>query len=255
MSAWLLAAGLALQAAHATSVPAIRTPAPRFEGGVDGPVADQPWWSGLNDPNLDALVREGLAANGDLATVQARADQLRAVSWTTPSAFLPALSFDVARTTLPYDDSGFGSPGGGLNTEAIAGLYAASGGDPDDLFVAGPDIDVYHSASAKLNGRLGVDLFGRNILAWRASVLDAQATQGDSDDLALTVSVLVAEAYWDVVGTRQQMAVVQGQLTAARQLLEIVQLRFERGEATALDVLQQQQSVHSAEGLLSLIHI
>ena len=41
-------------------------------------VADLPWWEVFKDPKLQALIREALAANQDLAIAVARVDEARA---------------------------------------------------------------------------------------------------------------------------------------------------------------------------------
>ena len=68
----------------------------------------------------------------------------------------------------------------------------------------------------------------------------------------MEVSRLVAEAYLDVVMGAERVALVEAQVANSHRLLEAVELRYERGDATALDVLQQRQQEAATAAQLPL---
>ena len=119
--------------------------------------------------------------------------------------------------------------------EMLTGRRAFHGGSP----VALPD--RFYTGSANLSLRYRVSSWGAEYRTLQANRLEAMARRGDSDGVALALLGQVAESYYDAVSAAQQVEVLERQLDVSRQLADLTQLRFERGEATALDVLQQRQ--------------
>lgn len=60
------------------------------------PVDDGAWWSGFDDPALDALVRECLASNRDLMIATARVDEFAAILAGTRSQGLPQVGYGLS---------------------------------------------------------------------------------------------------------------------------------------------------------------
>ena len=60
-------------------------------------LAEMPaWWRGFGDPELDALVQEGLAANHDLRIATARVDEFAARVSTTHAQGLPTVGYGAS---------------------------------------------------------------------------------------------------------------------------------------------------------------
>ncbi|MBT3220746.1 MAG: TolC family protein, partial [Proteobacteria bacterium] len=57
----------------------------------------------------------------------------------------------------------------------------------------------------------------------------------------------IAGAYFDVVAATEQLKIVETQVAANADLLELIELRYENSESTALDVLQQRQQVAASQ--------
>ncbi len=230
------------------------------------PVPTTPWWQALGDPQLERLVEEGLGGNNDVGAAWARVRQAQAGTGSALAPLLPSASFDVSANGQPAAQSAFCQVGaidfGPSAFELIAPLYQLVGdladGQPLDP-AALPELpqteapaafDFCWTGSALFNVGWQVDAFGRGLLAHRAARFDADAARGDRDAQALAVSTQIAEAYLDVVAANHQVEIVQEQLDAQQALLEVIELRFEQGSATALDVLQQRQTVAGTEALL-----
>lgn len=199
--------------------------------GAPAALPTSPWWESFDDPSLSEAIQRGLSANPDLGALAALTRQQQALASQGLAALLPDLSFDVQGQLAPYDSLGFGF---GFSSGAL---------NPDPP-------DVYGTGSAKLNATLLVDLWGRSLSGWRASRLDALAAAGDADATALQMSTLIAGAWLDVATAARQVALVEEQAQVASGLLEVVRLRYQGGAASALDVLQQEQSVAALQAQL-----
>ena len=199
-----------------------------YQGGVAGEVAAAPWWRGIGDPALEAVIDETLGSNYDVHGAWARVEQSRALSRASYAPMLPVVS--------------------------ASGTYGVQ--PPESITATNPTVqlsDNLQSTNISLNATVPLDLFGRSFTAWQGSRYDAMASEGDFDAQVLAVSTLVAEAYFDVVAARQRLALVETQLEASRSLLELVELRYSRGIASGLEVLQQKQSTASTAAQLPLL--
>ncbi len=240
--------------------------------GSDNGLSSAPWWETLDDPLLVDAVQSGLGDNLELHSAWARVVQARALALQAASPLLPSLSFDTTWSTQPLDTFGFQFQASDPSAAGAAGAPStpptgstiptttSTGGTPPTAAPAGAPSsaqgqaeeppELFHTGQGALNARWQLDLFGRNTLAWRASHLEARAGEGDRDAQAIAVTTLIAEAYFDVVVSRQRVAVLEAQRVAQQELLDLLTLRFESGSATGLDVLQQRQVLASTEAAL-----
>ncbi len=97
-----------------------------------------------------------------------------------------------------------------------------------------------------------VDVFARRAREHQGAKLDAEAARLDQEALAITISAEVAEAWFDSINARIEVAVVQEQLETDLKFLELVELRYREGLNSAVDVHQQRQRVASQRALLAL---
>ena len=66
--------------------------APWREGRPDDLAAKGPWWRRFDDPQLDVLAEQAVAANATLAVAAARLAQARAIVSASSAALLPQLN-------------------------------------------------------------------------------------------------------------------------------------------------------------------
>ena len=195
--------------------------------------AQSTWWESLGDEGLMLLISEGLTNNHDLGVAVDRIEQAEALARRSRAAMLPSLSFDGQGTMAPLDGLGF----------QFGGFPA--GGD-----VSGPVPSLYYTGSANLSARYRLTSWGSEYRTLQSRRLQTLASRGDRDGVAVGLVTQIVSAYFDAVSAREQIGIVQGQIEASQRLADATRLRYEGGQATALDGLQQRQQVASAKANL-----
>ncbi|MCP4377776.1 MAG: efflux transporter outer membrane subunit, partial [bacterium] len=90
-----------------------------------------------------------------------------------------------------------------------------------------------------------LDLWGRVRSTSDASALDVLVSAEDLDAAAITLTAEVAQTWYRLLESRQQLKLLDSQIKTSRQVLELAELRFGLGKASVIDVLQQRQQVES----------
>jgi NodT family efflux transporter outer membrane factor (OMF) lipoprotein len=230
---------LALPAAAASDDVLDDLPVPEaYTAGPSEPVSSTAWWREFGDPALEATIDRALAGNFDLEGLRAVQRQSEAAAMATFSPLVPTVSANAQATLAPIDSLGFG-------------FIPPGAGGPEDPSAP----KNYYNGTATLDAQWGLDVFGGNAASWSASRRDAQASRESLDDAARSTVAVVANAYFDVVLAYERVGLVEQQIQTNRELLEVVELRYERGDATALDVLQQKQSLASVEAQLPTVQL
>lgn len=174
------------------------------------------WWQSFGDAELNRLMAIALDENMDMRAALHRVEQSRAGMKIAGASLLPSASAsaDAGRTRT--------NPASGRTTTRTS-----------------------IGAGAGINYEL--DLFGAN----RANVEGAEAryagSQYDRDAVALVVMGDVASTYFNVLNARQRLSIADTNLKNAREVLNIVQARYNAGTVSALDLAQQQASLAASE--------
>lgn len=179
------------------------------------------WWSGLGDPQLDALIAEALRDNPGLGVADARAR----------AAETEAGLADAARG--PVVNAGASVAGARLPTTV---LPAKAGGG--------------HFALAKyadLSFKWGLDLWGGKRAAWQAALGASRAAEVDARAARIELSGNVARAYAQLgyAFTRQDLAA--GELRRAQQSRELTRQRVAAGIDNLIQLKQGDAEVAGAE--------
>ncbi len=212
------------------------TPAATFRNVDPSTTAPRPaaeWWRGFNDPVLDALEARALAQNLDLAQAVARVKQARAGAQAATAALLPAAQADVqpaiARQSLVGANGAFSHfPG----YQRDASLY-----------------DVTAGASWEL------DLFGGLRRQNEAARADYQAAKADAAAARMMVCADVADAYVQLRGDQQRLALALDQTRIDAQLIDLVRLRFRVGQAARREVDSAEASLAQAQATVPALRI
>jgi NodT family efflux transporter outer membrane factor (OMF) lipoprotein len=184
----------------------------REGGGTGAPgAAHEPWWKTFQDPQLDALIREGLASNLELRALAARIEQADALVRRAGARLFPALD---------------------------------AGGEYDWQYDSSRDRDE-EASSLGLDLSWEIDVWGRLRSARRAASLDAAAARWDRVGGRLLLSAAVAETYFEILEQRQQLDLLSRQEEVNETLLELTRLRFGQGQSSIVDVLQQREQLAS----------
>ena len=216
----LLAAGLAACASTTPREPVPPAVPERFSSTGPDSLAGR-WWQSLGDATLNRLVEQALADNLTLKGAYARLAQAEASARRAGAARFPSVDLQgAASRTEQSDDS------------------------PTRRDVT--NLSVGAAASYEL------DLWGRLGSLSAAAALDREASREDLKTAAITLSAQVASVYYQLVEQRAQLRVLAAQLELNEQVLELVTLRFRRGQVKATDVLRQRQLVESTRGEMSL---
>jgi NodT family efflux transporter outer membrane factor (OMF) lipoprotein len=206
---------------------------PAFFDGVDtdGTSVDGPWWSAFEDEDLNTVMAYGLRANFNLRIA---ADRLRAADAAAQAALAPILP------NLAFRFGISGAP-----DEVTAGRTGFLTTDLLD--------DFTYNASGSISADLGLDVSGRYTLGYQAARSDKNASAQDRANAASDVANAIANTWFDIALTQGQQALLVEQLQTSEQILELTELRFERGEGSAVEVLQQRQQLAAARARLPLV--
>jgi multidrug efflux system outer membrane protein len=183
------------------------------------PVADH-WWALYNDPLLDGLVADALAANTDIRTAAARVEAARAVlTGARAPLYLPetTLSGSALRQRVPTIQT---FPGQARERWAYDGGLSLS---------------------------YEVDAFGRVRRGIEAARGDALALEADAQAVRLAVVSDTVRAYLDATTSAARAKVAQDTVDLLDRSIRITAARVEAGRAEKLDLiritaLRQQQA-------------
>jgi outer membrane protein TolC len=70
-----------------------------------------------------------------------------------------------------------------------------------------------------------VDIWGRNRHRARAAELEAEAFEADARSTAISLTSEVTEAWFDVIAQRERIALLEAQLEASTEFLELTKIR------------------------------
>lgn len=177
---------------------------------------DPDWWRGFNAPELNRLMAEAGSGAFDLAAAAARIRQADAQARIAGAALLPQVT-------------------GGLDASR---RQTGAGNRRSTAY------DASLSASYEL------DFWGRNRNTADAAALAAQGTRFDAATVMLTTQASVANTYFDILTTREQLRVQTENLEAARRILTVIRAQVAAGIATGLDLAQQETVVAQQEAQL-----
>lgn len=183
------------------------------------------WWQTFSAPELNSLIREALSDNFSLQGAWARLDQIRASAVKRGSYLYPDLNItsDYIHT---YQKSKIPSM-----TERNTVNYYSLG----------------------LASSYEIDLWGRIRSEKAATELDAAATMEDLNSAAMTLAAEVTMHWLNIISQKMQQKLLEQQLQTNNFFLELIELRYRKSLASALDVFQQRQIVHKVEAAIPMV--
>ena len=195
-----------------------RTLADASLGAPGFPARD--WWTALGDPQLDALISEGLASHPSLEAADARLRQARSQVGGARADQLPNLSVSGGYTGLRLPESMLG--------EETGGHYAGSG-------------------QVAFNFSYGVDLWGGKRATWEAAVDSAHAAAIDAQAARLNLSANITQAYAGLAYAWQLHDVAAEELARSQKALQLTRQRRAAGIDSDLQVRQAESRVPAAQ--------
>lgn len=181
------------------------------------PLVSAAWWDGFDDPLLSSFVSRALAQNLDLAQASAQLAQARAGADAATAALLPAGNID-AQTARAHQ-----------SVETPLGQVLNSA----------PGYDRYgNSYEANLTASWELDVFGGLRRSRQAAMAEYQASQAGVAAARLAVAARTADTYITIRGLQARLAITRRQVQTRQDLLEKVQLLYERGLSPEYEVRQ-----------------
>lgn len=183
---------------------------------AEAPEIDPTWWRNFSSEELNGLIDLALAENNDLQAGVHRIEQSRAALKASGASLLPSA-----------DANG----GAGRNySNPVSGKSR---------------YDTSLRAGAGVSYEL--DLFGRNRAGVDAAAANLMGAEFTQDALALVVMGDVARGYFNVLNLRNRLSIADENLKIARDILQIVQSRYEAGSESALEVARQKSNLATSE--------
>lgn len=173
------------------------------------------WFKSFKNPALDTLITQAYTQNFDIKAALARIDAANAVTKQSRADLLPSLNA-TARTS--------------------------------DGITRGVSDEAVTQVGAQLDWE--VDLFGRLRSLNSADAYLAAATREDAEALHLFLSSDIATAYYDAVAAHRTLDLLKDQEGLDQKFLDLLDLRFQQGVGTNVDVLQQKRQLSDTQSLV-----
>jgi multidrug efflux system outer membrane protein len=213
----MLAAGCSLQPAYERPAAPV---ANAFSGLTDpAPAVDIAWKEFLADPRLQRLVEIALQNNRDLRIAALRVAQVQAQYRIQRATLFPQVNAEVAASSsrLPAGVS----PNGNASTS--------------------------RQDSVGVSAAWELDFFGRLRSLKDAAFQEYLATTHARQAAEILLVSQVADQYLAILAADEELAVTQNTLDAAQAAFKIMQLKFDNGAATELDLRLAQTVVEQAQ--------
>ncbi len=221
-STLLLATGCALHNVNSDIMPAASVQAgyPALEAitgrtETEDIQTGRAWWLELNRPALNALIVQSFKGNQDIAAAVSSIRQARALQVQTRSELFPKVNAEGR-----ISDSREGSD------------------------------DQHSTREIGVTLSWEIDLFDRIDAAARADELETIAREENLNALRLSLSAEIANAYVGAIAASNKLQLLNKQLETDQELLTLIELRYESGVGTIVEVLQQKSQVAESKSLI-----
>lgn len=185
------------------------------------------WWESFDAPELNALIGEALTNSPSIRQAWARLAQAEAIATQAGASRLPSANYAANASTT--------------RQQTTTGFYSGS--------------DSFNSFSLGANAAYEVDLWGRVKSQVEAAALDREASREQLNTAMTTLASQVALRWSAILSQRLQLDVLDRQLESNKTSLELIELRFRKSLASALDVYQQRQTVAGTASAIPLAQL
>ncbi|MEV5023964.1 efflux transporter outer membrane subunit [Sphingobium sp. LMA1-1-1.1] len=184
------------------------------------------WWKAYGDPQLDALVEEGLKGSPDVSAAAARFAQANAAAQQAGAPLLPSIDLDAS--------------GGATKSSYNMGM-------PKEFVPKG----WLGTGRVALNFGFDLDLWGRNRAALAAATSQARAAEIDARQARLALATGVADAYADLARLYDERDIQARALEIRTASQKLVADRRANGLETRGSERQADATVSSAKAQLA----
>ncbi|WP_259740874.1 efflux transporter outer membrane subunit, partial [Pseudomonas poae] len=192
--------------------------------------SNQRWWTQFGSASLNRLIDQARRDSFDVAAAMARVRQAQASAVIAGAPLWPEIKFNL--------------------TASREKLLHGSGNSSLDATENDKTVDDF---GANLTASYELDFWGGRAAARDSALYALRASEFDQATVELTLLSNVADRYAQTLAARQRLQIAELNLTNARNVLNLVQTRFDAGSATALELAQQKSLVASQQRQLPLI--
>lgn len=237
------------------------------------------WWHSFQSDELNRIVDQALDDNLTIAQAVARIQQAGAVARQTTAVQRPQVSYDAdtalsrRRTELGSGESAQDAATRRLSAlNALLGAASGAGGAGSvlsaaealqrgqnavtSLMASSPDtaltVDTDRHALG-LTAGYEVDVWGRLKADEAAALANLEASREDAQTVMHSIAGQVVLTWLDLMEVAQVLEVVHDQLETNTTNLGLIELRYRKGIATALDQYQQRQAVAETQSVIPLL--
>ena len=182
------------------------------------------WWTRFNDPVLNALVKDALAKNQDLAESMAKIESAAAQAGVASSAIWPQVSGEAEAT-------------GALASEKAANMT------PFNLSGMSRSTTTYQGA---LSAAWELDFWGKARNAYTALTDILLSTVVGHEALRLSIAGQVARSYFKMLAYDMQLQTAKRTLRTREEGMRIYTARYRQGDITELDYQRASAEVETA---------
>lgn len=173
------------------------------------------WWEGFGSAELDQLINEALDSSFSIRIALARLEQSRALAVQAGADRRPDLDLRAGASDTWRDADG--------------------------------ETATNRSRSLTLVSNYEIDFWGRAAAEQKSAVLDLEASREELYTTALTLASEITLKWLELISVRQQVELLNKQMETSRTILNLIELRYLKGLASALDIYQQRQSLAEIE--------
>ncbi|MBM9536513.1 efflux transporter outer membrane subunit [Desulfobulbus alkaliphilus] len=173
------------------------------------------WYDSFNDPELSELIAQGLENNLDIRAALSRLEQADALTRQSTARLSPEINLNA-------NTSGRWESGASRRTSSETGLALS----------------------------WEIDAFNRLQSAATADQLLRSAAAHDVETARLTLTASLAATYYRAIAQHAVLALLHQQEQADKELLTLIELRWQKGVGTRIEFLQQQGQLVQTQSLI-----
>ena len=197
------------------------------------PLAEQ-WWKTFNDPILNQLITDAVAANLDLKQALVRVKEARAQRWITITTGLPGIT-GKSNVSRRFNNTTATSQAGGA---------PSSGGS---FGIGNQVINIFQSG---FDAQWELDFFGGIRRAVEAADATVDSEIESSRNVLVSLLGEVASNYIELRANQQLIAITRENLNSQQETVRLTQIRQQAGFASMLEVAQAQSQAASTEAFM-----
>jgi NodT family efflux transporter outer membrane factor (OMF) lipoprotein len=212
-------------------VPAAYREAPKRAPDAAVPALD--WWRGFRSKELTSLMEDAQIFNLDIAVAVAQIVQADAQVGVSGSPLLPSIT---GTATAERERA----------SSATIGTGSSLGGGGNSTF---------SNYNVGLTASYMIDFWGKNRATLYAAEESATAARYNREVVTLSTIVTVANTYFQVLASQDQLRVARRNLAAAERILTLIKQQFTGGTASQLDLSQQEALVSTERAAIPPLEV